>query len=69
MTEFEKMRRLSERNKRLYFTAPIYNIRTRKAVDMKFYAKGETTYSTGSNANITIFHFIVTQHDQIKTHF
>ena len=37
-----------------YFTAPIYNIRTRKAVDMKFYAKGETTYSTGSNANITI---------------
>lgn len=37
-----------------YFTAPIYNIRTRKAVDMKFYSKGETTYSTGSNSNITI---------------
>lgn len=37
-----------------YFTVPIYNNRTRKAVDMKFYAKGGTIYSTGSNANITI---------------
>lgn len=37
-----------------YFTAPIYNNRTRKAVDMKFYTNGETICSTGSNANITI---------------
>ena len=37
-----------------YFTAPIYNNRTRKAVDMKFHANGETIYSIGSGANITI---------------
>lgn len=37
-----------------YFSAPIYNSRTRKAVDIKFYSKDGTTYSIGSNANITI---------------
>lgn len=37
-----------------YFTAPIYNNRTRKAVDMKFRSKGDIAYATGSNANITI---------------
>lgn len=37
-----------------YFTAPIYNNRTRKAVDMKFYSKGDIAYAIGSNANITI---------------
>lgn len=37
-----------------YFTAPIYNNRTRNAVDMKFYTNGRTIYSTGSSANITI---------------
>lgn len=37
-----------------YFTAPIYNNRTRKAVDMKFHSNGETIYSTGSGTNTTI---------------
>ena len=37
-----------------YFTSPIYNIRTRKAVDMKFCSKGGVAYATGSNANITV---------------
>lgn len=37
-----------------YFSSPIYNNRTRKAVDMKFYSKEEIAYTTGSNANITI---------------
>lgn len=37
-----------------YFTAPIYNNRTRKVVDMKFYTNGRTIYSIGSNANITV---------------
>lgn len=36
------------------FSAPIYNSRTGKAVDMKFHAKGDTAYTTGSDANITI---------------
>lgn len=37
-----------------YFSSPIYNSRTRKAVDMKFHAKGGVAYTTGSNANITV---------------
>lgn len=37
-----------------YFTAPIYNNRTRKAVDLKFHTQGGLAYTTGSNANITI---------------
>lgn len=37
-----------------YFTSPIYNIRTRKAIDMKFFSNRETIYSVGTNANITI---------------
>lgn len=37
-----------------YFTAPIYNSRTRRAIDMQFHSKGEVAYVTGSNANITI---------------
>lgn len=37
-----------------YFSSPIYNSRTRKAVDMKFHSKGGFAYSTGSNANITV---------------
>lgn len=37
-----------------YFSTPIYNNRTRKAVDLKFHSKGEVIYSLGSNANITI---------------
>lgn len=37
-----------------YFTTPIYNIRTGKAVDMKFYTNAGLIYSTGSNTNITI---------------
>ena len=37
-----------------YFTSPIYNLRTRKAVDMKFHSKGDVAYATGSNSNITV---------------
>ena len=37
-----------------YFTAPIYNNRTRKAVDMKFHSKDDTVYAVGSNTNIAI---------------
>lgn len=37
-----------------YFTSPIYNSRTRKAVDMKFHSKGGVAYTTGSNSNITV---------------
>jgi hypothetical protein len=37
-----------------YFTSPIYNNRTRKAVDMKFHSKGGVAYITGSNANISV---------------
>ena len=37
-----------------YFSSPIYNSRTRKAVEMKFHSKGGVAYTSGSNANITI---------------
>ena len=37
-----------------YFSSPIYNNRTRKAVDMKFHSNGGIAYTTGSNANITV---------------
>ena len=37
-----------------YFSVPIYNLKTRKAVDIKFHTKDEIIYATGSNANITI---------------
>ena len=37
-----------------YFSSPIYNSRTRKAVDMKFHSKNGVAYTTGSNANITV---------------
>ena len=38
------------------FSTPIYNRRTRKLVDMKFQSNGDTIYTTGSNANITLSH-------------
>ena len=37
-----------------YFSSPIYNVQTRKIVDMKFHSESKTAYLTGSNANITI---------------
>ena len=37
-----------------FFSSPIYNNRTRKAVDMKFHSKDGVAYATGSNANITV---------------
>ena len=37
-----------------YFTSPIYNINTRKAVDLKFHSQNNIIFATGSNANITI---------------
>lgn len=36
------------------FTTPIYNSRTRKAVDIKFHTKGNVAYATGSSAEITV---------------
>lgn len=36
-----------------YFSAPIYNVKSRKLIDMKFYRDGNTFYSVGSNASIT----------------
>lgn len=37
-----------------YFAVPIYNITTRKVIDVKFHPQGDAFYATGSNANITI---------------
>lgn len=37
-----------------YFTAPIYNNRTLKAVDMKFYSDSGLIYANGSSASITL---------------
>lgn len=37
-----------------YFTTPIYNISTRRAVDMKFHQKTGAAYGVGSNATITL---------------
>ncbi len=37
-----------------YFSTPIYNLKTRKLVDMKYSTNGETICVTGSNANITL---------------
>lgn len=37
-----------------YFSTPIYNNRTRKAVDMKFHTKDGMIYSTGSGTTINI---------------
>lgn len=42
-----------------YFSTPIYNRKTRKLVDMRFQADGETIYATGSNANITLSHSLI----------
>lgn len=41
------------------FSTPIYNRKTRKLVDMKFRSSGETIYTMGSNANITLSHRIL----------
>ena len=38
------------------FSAPIYNRKTRKLIDMKFRRNGDAIYTTGSNANITLLH-------------
>lgn len=37
-----------------YFSIPIYNIKDRKLIDMRFRKNGNTIYATGSNANITV---------------
>lgn len=37
-----------------YFSTPIYNNQTRKALDMSFHKKGEAICAVGSNASITI---------------
>lgn len=36
-----------------YFSAPIYNLKTRYLVDMKFYRNDQSFYSVGSNSKIT----------------
>ena len=37
-----------------YFNTPIYNIKTRKSLDMKFHTHGSTIYSVGSNTQSSI---------------
>lgn len=37
-----------------YFSTPIYNQKSRKAIDMKFHTNENTLYTIGSNTNITI---------------
>ena len=37
-----------------YFTAPIYNIKTLKAVDLNFHSENGIAYATGSNVGITV---------------
>ena len=37
-----------------YFSTPIYNIRTRKSIDMKFHRDDHGVHMTGSNAHIAI---------------
>ncbi len=37
-----------------YFTTPIYNNKTRKAIDLQFHSKDKVISSTGSNTNVTI---------------
>jgi hypothetical protein len=36
-----------------YFSTPIYNLKTRKLVDMMFYRNSEVVYAIGSNSNLT----------------
>ena len=37
-----------------YFSAPNYNYKSRKLIDVKFHSTGDAVYAIGSNANITI---------------
>ena len=37
-----------------YFSTPIYNRKSRKLVDVNFFAKGGTIYATGSNTSIAV---------------
>lgn len=37
-----------------YFSTPIYNLKDRKLINMKFHTNGKATYAIGSNANITV---------------
>ena len=37
-----------------YFSVPIFNIRTKQSIDLRFHKEGEVIYSTGSNSTITI---------------
>mgnify|MGYP003290609908 CR=1 FL=1 len=37
-----------------YFSTPIYNVRSRKMIDVKFQSNGEAIFSIGSNTNITV---------------
>lgn len=47
-----------------YFSSPIYNIKTRKMLDLKFHFKDNIAYTTGSNANITVSDKIVMQNPE-----
>ena len=47
-----------------YFSAPVYNNRTRKLVDMKFYEKEGTVYSIGSNARCTFTDHVKMENDE-----
>lgn len=47
-----------------YFSSPIYNNKTKKAVDMKFHPKGNVAYKSGSNANIQVSNNIRMENDE-----
>lgn len=47
-----------------YFSTPIYNIHTHKAIDLKFKQCGDIIYANGSNANITIAKDVRLENDE-----
>lgn len=47
-----------------YFSTPIYNIKTRKMIDVQFLSNGGTVYSTGSNSSITITKSILMENSE-----
>ena len=47
-----------------YFSAPIYNRRTRKIVDVKFQSNDGTIYSIGSNTNVTLSNRVLMENEE-----
>ena len=48
------------------FSTPIYNINTRRLVDMKFRMNGDTIYATGSNADIFVSDRIIMKNADVS---